>query len=122
MPARADFDMEALKPWLGHLMLLDVLGDGQFRYRVYGSRVAQYYGRDLQGRGLDNLPSLVREDVRDDYLHVVETRKPSFVEREHLIDGHRQPFGKLTLPLSEDSVTVTRLLAAIYPSQRSARG
>src|SRR3546814_3020791 len=67
IPTRGSLDLEQLKPWLGHLLLLDALGDGRFRYRVYGSAVAALYGHDLQGRAVDALPPSARAALLADY-------------------------------------------------------
>lgn len=118
MPSRSDFDFPLLGPWLGYLMLLDVLGSSRFRYRVYGSAVAALLGRDLQGREVDDLPADVREETRGDYLAVVASREPRFVERQRDIHGRSESFGKLILPLSDNGEAVTMLLAAFYPAGR----
>lgn len=40
-----------LKPALGHMVLIDVLDQGwDGRFRLYGSKVAETYGRDMTGR------------------------------------------------------------------------
>ena len=49
MPARADLDPVAMKPYLPHLMLFDVVGE-RFRYRLVGTRVVQDFGRDVTGK------------------------------------------------------------------------
>lgn len=117
IPSRRDLDISALKPWLGHLMLLDALGNGRFRYRVYGSNVAALFGRDLQGQEVDELPPDVREEVRQDYLQVATSRAARFGILERVIADKMHKFGKLTLPLSDDGEAVTKLLAAIYPAR-----
>src|SRR3546814_10732406 len=40
-----------LKPALGHIVLIDVLDDGwDGRFRLYGTKIAETYGRDMTGR------------------------------------------------------------------------
>lgn len=116
MPARADLDISAMKPWLGHLLLLDVLDERRFRYRIYGSKIAALLDRDLQGQEVDELPPEVRDEARRDYIQVVASRAAHFVILQRAIADGVCEFGKLTLPLSDNGETVTKLLAAIYPA------
>lgn len=51
LPAKAMIRPETLTPYLGHLLLLEVLGDGRdFYYRLYGSEVARTARMDPTGR------------------------------------------------------------------------
>src|SRR3546814_7773622 len=124
MPTRGGLDLEQRKPWLGHLLRRDALGDGRVRYRVYGSAVAALYGRDLQGRAVDALPPSARAAILADYERALVLGAPFFVERWRL--ARPDPYaparpmrcGKLILPLCDDvadCTAPTKLLAAIYP-------
>src|SRR3546814_18454171 len=47
-----------MRPALGHIMLLDVLdGGADYRYRVYGSEIAQRAGFDMTGKCTSELPT-----------------------------------------------------------------
>ncbi|WP_420416265.1 hypothetical protein [Pacificispira sp.] len=53
IPLAKDFDVFAFRSAIGHMMYLDVIDGGRdFRYRVYGSRIAQFSGFDLTGKNL----------------------------------------------------------------------
>ncbi|MEP6145875.1 MAG: PAS domain-containing protein, partial [Nisaea sp.] len=50
-PARNDFDVPELLPWLPHLMLSDLLHDGtDIRFRVIGTWITEQFGRDDSGK------------------------------------------------------------------------
>ena len=50
LPDPARIDPFVLKPALGNIMLLDVLDEGwDYRYRLYGSRIAEFAKRDYTG-------------------------------------------------------------------------
>lgn len=121
MPARQDFDPLALRSWLGHVHLIEVVGEENYRYRIFGTSISQLFGRDLQSRVVGDLPEPERSEAILDYGNVVRSRKPSFVERQRnvidKIDLNPRPrlIGKLCLPLSDDGVSVSQILAAIYP-------
>src|SRR3546814_17974058 len=50
LPARRDFDVMELGPWMGNLQLLEVLDDGKaFRYRLQGVHLVELVGKDQIG-------------------------------------------------------------------------
>jgi hypothetical protein len=115
MPARADFDVLELRDWLGNLMLLDVLeGATEFRYRLYGSVLASYYGRDLTGRSTAALPPETRSIVCREYGEVCASRRPMMVERKRSVRHSARIVAKLILPLSRDDGDADMLLIASY--------
>lgn len=124
MPARPDLDTVALRDWLGHLHLVEVVTEGRYRYRVYGSRIGALFGRDLQNREVGDLPEPERSAALLAYGTVVRSCAPFFVEHARMIlddhDGVRRPgqIGKLCLPLSDDGTAVSQILAGIYTRLR----
>lgn len=116
MPPRAAIDPLALWEWLGHLMLIESASDGEFRYRVYGTGLAEYYGRDLTGKTTAALRPEVRALVCQEYAAVCESRWPLLVTHTRRIREQRLPVEKLILPFSADGTRVDRLLAGAYPA------
>jgi hypothetical protein len=105
-----------LGPWLGNLMLLDVVGDGrEFRYRVYGSILAQYYGHDLTGKTTEDVRPEGRELVRQEYRAVLADRLPLLVLRDREVKHRMMPVAKLVLPLSSGGAALDMLLVGAYP-------
>jgi hypothetical protein len=116
MPGRADFDVFELKDWLGNLMLIEVLdGAVEFRYRLYGSVLASYYGRDLTGKLTAAILPETRDIVRREYAQVCAARRPMMVERTRSVKHSMRLVAKLILPLAADGVTVDMILVASYP-------
>jgi hypothetical protein len=55
---RQDFDVFKLRPWLGYIMILEYLADqDDFRYRMFGTQIAEQSGFDMTGRLVSDLPS-----------------------------------------------------------------
>ena len=51
LPARDDFPVEDLRPWLGYVSLVDVTPPPRrFRWRLIGTGIAERLGRDAAGR------------------------------------------------------------------------
>lgn len=114
MPTRADIDVFEMKPWLGHLMLVEVLeGGADFRYRLYGSNVAHLFGRDRTGQVTSALPVHAREIVCAEYRRVVDSREPHYVRHRRTLARGTGEIAKLILPLGDEG-GVHMLLAAMY--------
>jgi len=116
MPTSAAIDAIALWAWLGNLMLVEAAGEGEFRYRVYGTGLAEYYGRDLTGKTTAALRPDVRELVRREYAEVCRTARPLLVIHTRRVREQPMPVEKLILPFAGDRGDVARLLAGAYPS------
>ncbi len=115
LPARADLRPEELKPWLGNLIVLDVIDGGRdFRYRLVGVNVVRQAGFDMTGKLLSEYPI---KDVLPYFLathrEVVRLAVPAFGEhnpRVALVRKRR----RLILPFGEDGKTVDRTMTANY--------
>src|SRR5437899_636035 len=51
LPGRAAISPHEMRPWLGYLLLMDVVEGGRdFRYRLHGTQLVQLFGVDLTGQ------------------------------------------------------------------------
>ncbi len=118
-PARTDFDVPDLLPWLPHLMLSDFLLCGtEIRFRVIGTWIAEQYGRDDSGKTASEANCTGRNRA------ILSGHKIAASEMApHKISGtffnHTGADGfriaeRLVLPLSDDGKTCTKLLTGIY--------
>jgi hypothetical protein len=115
MPARADFTFEDFRPWLGHLALLDVVGDGDdFRYVLYGTRLVETFGFDLTGRSAREAIAQIGPQPLEEYRRVVASRLPDHVSRMSPANKEHLTITKLALPLSSDGARVDKIVSAIY--------
>jgi hypothetical protein len=115
-PTYAQFDVLERPEWRGHLSLLEAVDGGtDFHYRVYGSALAAYYGRDLTGKTTRTLSPAVGNLVRREYAEAYMRGRPMLVERRRRVRGVSINIAKLILPLSSDGKSVDLLLAASYP-------
>jgi hypothetical protein len=116
MPACAAIDAVALWDWLGNLMLIEGAPGGEFKYRVYGTGLAEYYGRDLTGKTTAWLRPGVRELVCQEYDAVCKTARPLLVTHRRRVRDQPILVEKLILPFAGEAQSVARLLAGAYPS------
>ena len=114
MAARADIDPLDMGFALGALVLFDVEGCGQYRYRVYGSHFVDQLGRELTGRSLDSHPEksqipLMRRSLNE----AVGARRPIARRGSKFVRGDLQRYAGLFLPLSSDRQSVDQILMMV---------
>ncbi len=119
MPRADEIDAFVLRPWLGHIVLLDVVDDGcEFRYRVYGSLVAEQFGFDLTGRLVGDCEPMIGPQPLAEYRRVASVGRPEAVARMSPAKRDFLKMDKLALPLARaDGGPVTRILCALYASE-----
>lgn len=116
MPGRADIDPLELKPYLRHLVLIEVLGQGEFRFRLVGSEITERYGRNGTGKTVRelyaNIPAAgdwlteMLQEVVVQAKPVLATGPLNAIKKEHVFSE------ALHLPLADDGETVTMILGA----------
>lgn len=119
LPARADFPVESLTPWIGHIQIVERVGDGErvrHRVRLAGTRTVYYEGRDNTGKFLDNvIPVDQRDALLEPYRRCADSRAPVFSAfyscSEAAISSQLE---RLILPLAVDGKTVDQFQVAIY--------
>jgi hypothetical protein len=127
MPSRADIDPLEMKEHLGWLILADVLANYEdFRFRLVGTRVTDYFGRDITGKRLSEayagfgpaalkMALAVYRKVARDRI-VLRTFGNTGWLGEDFLD-----FEQLFLPLSEDGVRANMVMSAFtFDARRQA--
>jgi len=118
MPARAQFNMRDLAAHLGWVSFIEVQpGMAEFRFRLVGSLVAQYFlsngtGKTVREAFAGSSPAFI-EDVLRLYRAPCTTQRPvrlmgpgGFLKNVFFPD-----YDALYLPLSEDGVNVNMLMS-----------
>ena len=92
---REDFNPELLRPWLGHIMILEFLPEqDDFRYRMYGTIIAIESGFDMTGKLVSAFQSETGDFFRSLYREAVDRREIIFtgitgVHAENYCDWYR---------------------------------
>jgi hypothetical protein len=116
MPRRRDFALEELGPWLGHLVLVDLIDGGQdFSYRVFGTKIAEFLGQDLTGKRLSGLQPALQRVLADEYHGVMAARRAHYVVGSPFVARRSAVMARAILPLSDDGRAADRLLIGFYP-------
>lgn len=114
LPSRRDFRPEDLRPWMGHLGLLDVMPDGRLRVRLSGTAIVEYDGADFTGRYLEEVvPESARHLILRPYREVLAGKAPVHAKDEPGALGSAT-MERLLLPFSDDGTRVDLVMAGIY--------
>lgn len=112
MPKRSDLDPAGLRTLLPYLTLIDH-PDGQFRYRLVGTIVAQDLGRDLTGSFVGSYvsPPEYAAALMAIYERVFATACPVFTTGEYRSASRAiHTSSRLILPLSDDGESVNMVV------------
>ncbi len=116
LPARADIDPVVIARVLPNVSILDVLGDGDFRFRLAGEALNERYG-SLKDRRLSELMEGAHLEITlEEHRSCVERRVAVFTrntERTRQRLGDSQIFQRLLMPLAADGATVDALLVVM---------
>ncbi|MBI1777868.1 MAG: PAS domain-containing protein [Proteobacteria bacterium] len=115
LPHLRQIDPVELRPALGYIMLLDAIDGGRdFRYRLYGSKIAHISNLDMTGRLLSEHPAsaYVAEFGIAVYRAALIRRAPVYSTRRPTMAEFTARWQRLALPLVDDSGAVVRILAA----------
>jgi hypothetical protein len=128
MPSRADIEPTEIPKLLPDVMLVDVLPDGRYRYRLIGTENARAHGMNATGRYLDEvLPGAeYKAHVLALYDECVTRRHPLYSEclflSQHGMAAERHT-KVLFMPLSEDgeSVNIVFVVQVFFYIAQSTR-
>ena len=118
MPARADIDPTEMVPkWLPGICLVDVVPDERrYVYRLVGTGEVEMRGEDPTGKSVSEAffgPSA--DNALDCYHQVVDNRAPLLDASPFTTPNGRYVTEEtIFLPLSEDGVTVNKILVYSY--------
>jgi len=115
LPRRADLDPVALARWLGNLIMVQVVdGGADFRFRLYGTKVAESNQRDLTGQSVSALPASDVAIVAGGYREALARRAPVYRGHTIIADGQYFTWERVILPLAADGHAIDMLLVGIY--------
>lgn len=110
-----------LREALGHIMILDAIDDGaDFRYRVYGTKIAARTGFDMTGKRVSELTSspVMAVFFGAAYRAVRLRCEPLMTVHSPPLEVSVMKWTRLILPLLNDDGRVERLLVGNMPGER----
>lgn len=117
MPSRADIDPCDF-PWaLPHIFLIEAVPPpNHYRYRIHGTALAEFHGRDFTGLAIHETVSAAdAEVVLYAFDGIVTSRQPLFAKGPVFWceDKDHKWYEACNLPLSADGTTVNMIFGAI---------
>ena len=118
-PARSDIDPVDIPQLLPYIALSEIVEDGnggrRFRYRLAGTQIEAHFGCSLTNRYLDELKHGSYLDyITGLYDRLIAEKAPVYSENCFGNDETNSlAVKRLMLPLSDDAVSVTMVLAGI---------
>jgi hypothetical protein len=114
MPRRADIDPTEIPKLLPHVRLVEVVGTGQYRYRLVGTEVRKLHGPDPTGRYVhETVTGAIGARIIALYDECVHSRRAIYFETEFVDDEasklHRRS-KVIFAPLSFDGTAVDQIL------------
>jgi len=118
---RADFDPFKLRPWLGYIMILEHLpADDDFRYRMYGTFVAEQTGCDMTGRRVSDFgPELgpgFRTFFKRLYNECLARKTIIYAEHTRIYSGFDREWCRLLCPVR--AIDTTQIVVCNHPTVR----
>ncbi len=112
LPSRSDIKPSDFPKLLPSISLVDVEDNGRFKVRLAGTRLRDFYAKELTGKYLDELGWGAKEAYwTSAYQRVIEACRPAqgIVRGPRHDNDHIVQFW-LRLPLANDGLTVTMIL------------
>lgn len=126
-PARAQFDPMAVRKYLPNIFMIDVLPDGEYRYRVVGTVISEFFGagnaagktpQEVFGEAAEVALAPIRicAGERTPYMHKASAEW-------HYQDRNYVYYEVVVLPLGESDAAVDKVLccAAFVGEDEAAR-
>lgn len=115
LPSPSQFDILTLRQLMGYLHIVEVEGDPpRFRFRLFGTRIAEIGGRDLTGKWVDDIqPLRWAEAVHAAFLEPLARRSPCYSRSDEAYDLGAIEMHRLACPFASNGHDVDRLLVGV---------
>lgn len=106
-----------LTDYLHHMLHVEVEHEPErYRYRKVGMELQRLYGKNPEGRYIDEMPNpLFRRVASAAYREVVQTRAPTCSTQRFMMGMWFASYERLLLPFSADGTHVTSVIGCIMP-------
>lgn len=115
LPRRAHIDPLDLRDVLPYLSIMEVGDPFRLKFRLVGTELARFYGLDVTGKWIDEIPQWAPEDIVDTvrvFRRVVERGVPAFGLSTCLWqENPDHMFEFACFPLSDDGVSITHIFS-----------
>ena len=106
LPTRDSYTEDDLERWAGMLHLVELIGDDDAKYIVYGSIIGQLHGRDWTGKRFSTLEYEDPNTLLGYYHNVRNARRPLAQVVNASVESKYRRWSRLFIPFGDDADTV----------------
>lgn len=116
MPARRDFSLEDLWPWMGYLHLVELENGGaDGRYRVFATGSTERFRQEMTGHLISQYePADLARRALEDHAAVVAAQAPLARTLHDVLGGTMMHWTRLATPLGDNGRTMDRYFVALH--------
>ncbi|ARO30275.1 PAS domain-containing protein [Rhizobium sp. NXC14] len=117
-PLKSQVEPSAVPHLLQSLFILEARDDGDIVFRLAGTRICDFFGRDLRGEHFSSLWAHGQHaDIKRTAMGVMDHAMPAlFNTTGYSTVGHQASFEIIMMPLRSSNGACDRLLGAIAPT------
>jgi hypothetical protein len=119
MPGRDDLPVRELRPWLGQLALIEILGEQDFHIRVSGTNLIRRFGREATGMAVNELATDIAQQLRAVLKAACKAMAPVVAVSHVQLGRATVSHCEVALPLSGEGGRVATVLLGSYPLRES---
>jgi len=110
LPTRESYTEDDLDRWPGHLHLVELVGDDDAKYLVYGSAIGKLHGRDWTGKLFSELEYDDPKTLLGYYHDVRDAGRPLAHVVNASVESDYRRWSRLFIPFGEDAETVRYIM------------
>jgi hypothetical protein len=114
LPSRSDFSFAELRPYMGDLVLVDVLDGGEdFKYRLVGVNITTFRGHDVTNTLMSAGVFSDAARVMDRFKKVIDTRAPYYQVNKTSwhVEHYWATYEIIRVPLAADGAVIDKIMA-----------
>lgn len=110
LPTRDSFTEDDLERWSGYLHFVELIGDEDAKYIVYGSNLGELLGRDWTGKRFSETEYEVPKTLLGYYHDVRDARRPLAHVVNAGAESKYRRWSRLFIPFGDDTDTVRYIM------------
>ena len=115
MPARDDLPTRDLHPWMGHLALIEIAGENDFRVRLCGTNLIRRFGREATGVRVDELAFDIARQLSAILKATAKAMAPVVAVSQVALGAGISTYSEVALPLYGTGARIGTVLIGSYP-------
>jgi hypothetical protein len=115
MPARDDLPTADLRPWLGHLALIEIVGENDFRVRLCGTNLIRRFGREATGVAVGELAFDIARQITAILKATTKAMAPVVAVSQVALGRSLTTHSEVALPLYGTGARIGTVLIGSYP-------